>query len=99
VVVQVAVPAMEAVAEVGVAAAVEVLHSPVGVVDHNQVMDQNLEKWHKAAPAVMVIREDHGILQCQEQIQQEHLVQAVAVLAAKVVLDQILQGVLVEDIK
>jgi hypothetical protein len=40
----------------------------------------------------MVIREDPGIQQYQELIQQEHLVREAVVLAALVALGQILQG-------
>jgi hypothetical protein len=87
-------------AEVEGAVVAEVLRSPVEVQDRNHRLVLHLvQNLHLELLADMVIREDHGILRCQEQIQQEHLVQAEAALVALVALDQILQGGQVDFIR
>jgi hypothetical protein len=65
----------------------------------NQVMDQNLEIWRRAATAALEILVDLILLQYQKQIRPEQLDQVGAELGVMVVLDQMLPEVLVGVIK
>ena len=75
------------------AAEVEVQHLRVVEQVYNPHMILHLvQNLHQEHPVDMVIREDPGILQCQEQIQQEQRVQEAVVQVVEVALAQILQG-------